>query len=86
MSPGHVAESSVKKPRLKSTMQTNYIQYSESILNYGFSDAKKKIKLVFFSDENFNYLGSILNADNKINIETAERIAKGAKHTMTMRN
>jgi hypothetical protein len=26
--------------------------------------------------ENFNYLGSILNADNKMNIETAERIAK----------
>jgi hypothetical protein len=29
--------------------------------------------------ENFNYLGSILNADNKINIEIAERIAKGNK-------
>jgi hypothetical protein len=27
--------------------------------------------------ENFNYLGSILNADNKMNIEIAERIAKG---------
>jgi len=26
--------------------------------------------------ENFNYLGSILNADNKINVEIAERIAK----------
>jgi len=25
------------------------------------------------------YLGSILNADNKMNIETAERIAKGNK-------
>jgi adenine-specific DNA methylase len=29
--------------------------------------------------ENFNYLGSILNADNKMNIEIAERIAKGKK-------
>jgi hypothetical protein len=29
--------------------------------------------------ENFNYLGSILNADNKVNTETAERIAKGNK-------
>jgi len=29
--------------------------------------------------ENFNYLGFILNADNKMNIETAERIAKGNK-------
>jgi hypothetical protein len=27
----------------------------------------------------FNYLGSILNAHNKINIEIAERIAKGNK-------
>jgi len=27
--------------------------------------------------ENFNYLGSILNADNKMNIEIAERTAKG---------
>jgi hypothetical protein len=26
--------------------------------------------------ENFNYLGPILNADNKMNIEIAERIAK----------
>jgi len=29
--------------------------------------------------ENINYLGSILNADNKMNIEIAERIAKGNK-------
>jgi hypothetical protein len=29
--------------------------------------------------ENFNYLGSILNVDNNINIEIAERIAKGNK-------
>ena len=33
----------------------------------------------FESVENFNYLGSILNADNKMNIEIAERIAKGNK-------
>ena len=31
----------------------------------------------FESVENFNYLGSILNADNKMNMEIAERIAKG---------
>jgi len=29
--------------------------------------------------ENFNYLGSILNACNKTNIEIAEKIAKGNK-------
>jgi len=33
----------------------------------------------FENVENFNYLGSILNADNKMNIEIAERIAKGNK-------
>ena len=33
----------------------------------------------FESVENFNYLGSILNADNKMNIEIAKRIAKGNK-------
>jgi len=31
------------------------------------------------SVENFNYLGSILNADIQMNIEIAERIAKGNK-------
>ena len=31
----------------------------------------------FENVEDFNYLGSILNADNKMNIEIAERIAKG---------
>jgi len=35
--------------------------------------------LAFENIENFNYLGSILNADNKMNIEIAERIAKGNK-------
>ena len=29
--------------------------------------------------KNFNYLGSILNADNKMNIENAQKIAKGNK-------
>jgi len=33
----------------------------------------------FGSFENFNYLGSILNAGNKMNIEIAERIVKGNK-------
>ena len=34
---------------------------------------------VFENVENFNYLGSILNANNKMTIEIAERIAKGNK-------
>jgi hypothetical protein len=33
----------------------------------------------FESMENFNYLCSILNVDNKMNIEIAERITKGNK-------
>ena len=33
----------------------------------------------FENVENFNYLGSILNANNKMTIEIAERIAKGNK-------
>jgi len=40
----------------------------------------------FESVENFNYLGSILNADNKMNTELAERTAKATKHTMPMQN
>jgi hypothetical protein len=39
-----------------------------NINNYAFENVK-----------NFNYLGSILNADNKMNIEIAERIEKGNK-------
>jgi len=33
----------------------------------------------FESVENLHYLGSILSADNKMNIEISERIAKGNK-------
>ena len=33
----------------------------------------------FENVENFNFLGSILNADNKMNTEIAERIIKGNK-------
>jgi hypothetical protein len=33
----------------------------------------------FENVENFNYVGSILNEDNKINTEIAEKIAKGNK-------
>ena len=33
----------------------------------------------FENVENFNYLGSIMNADNKMNIEISERIVKGNK-------
>ena len=40
----------------------------------------------FENVENFNYLGSILNEDNKINIEITKRIAKATKHTMPMQN
>ena len=39
----------------------------------------KIYNFAFQNVENFNYLGSILNADNKMNIETAERIVKGNK-------
>ena len=37
------------------------------------------IIFVFEHVENFNYLGSILYADNIMNTEIAERIAKGKK-------
>jgi hypothetical protein len=33
----------------------------------------------FKNVENFNYLGTILNADDKMNIEIAERTVKGNK-------
>ena len=33
----------------------------------------------FENVENYNYLDSILNADNKMNIEITERIVKGNK-------
>jgi hypothetical protein len=36
----------------------------------------------FENVENFNYLGSILNADNKINTKIAERIAKSKKRIL----
>jgi len=35
--------------------------------------------ITFENVENFNYLSSILNADNKMDIEIAEKIAKGNK-------
>jgi hypothetical protein len=40
----------------------------------------------FENVENFNYRGSILNEDNKINIEIAERIVKATKRTTRMQN
>ena len=40
----------------------------------------------FENVENFNCLGSILNADNKMNIEIVEKIAKGNKHIMPIQN
>jgi hypothetical protein len=36
--------------------------------------------------ENFNYLGSILNADNKMDIEITEKYEKATKHTMPIKN
>jgi uncharacterized protein involved in tellurium resistance len=39
----------------------------------------KIYNFAFENVENFNYLDSILNADNKMNIEIAERIAKDNK-------
>jgi hypothetical protein len=39
----------------------------------------KIYNFTFENVENFIYLGSILNADNKMNIEIAEKIAKGNK-------
>ena len=46
------------------------------------SDRKNDLKIdnfAFENVENFNYLGSILNAHNKMNIEIAERTVKGSK-------
>jgi len=40
----------------------------------------------FKSVEIFNYLGSVLSSDNKMNIVIPERISKGTKHTVPMRN
>jgi len=57
--------------------KTKYVQ----IKRIGIKEIKhQKIDdFVFESVENFNHLGSILNADNKMNIKTDERIAKGNK-------
>jgi hypothetical protein len=40
----------------------------------------------FENVENFNYLGSILNAGNKMNIEINEKKQKATKHTMPVQN
>jgi len=51
-----------------------------NICKYREQEQKKThLKIDNFTFENFNYLGSILNADNKMNIEIAERIVKGNK-------
>jgi hypothetical protein len=46
----------------------------------------KTDNFAFQNVENFNYLGSILNADNKMKIEIAEKIAKATKHTTPIQN
>ena len=57
--------------------KTKYMQ----IKRMGIKDTTnlKIDNFAFENVENFNSLGSILNADNKMNIEIAERIAKGNK-------
>jgi uncharacterized protein involved in tellurium resistance len=58
-------------------VKTKYMQ----IKRLGIKDVThlKIYNFTFENVENFNYLGSILNADNKMNIEIAERIAKDNK-------
>jgi len=55
--------------------KTKYVQ----IKRIGTKDAThlKIDNFAFENVENFNYLGSILNADNKMNIEIAEKIVEG---------
>jgi hypothetical protein len=57
--------------------KTKYIQIKRT----GIKDITHLIidNFVFENVENFNYLGTILNADDKMNIEIAERIVKGNK-------
>jgi hypothetical protein len=40
---------------------------------------EQRVTITLENVEYFNYLGSILNAGNKMNIENAERIAKDNK-------
>jgi hypothetical protein len=55
--------------------KTKYMQIKKT----GIEDIAnlKTDNIAFENVENVNYFGSILNADNKINTEIAERIAKG---------
>jgi len=47
--------------------------------NKRYNTPQKIDNFTFKNVESFNYLGSILNADNKMNIEISEKIAKGNK-------
>jgi len=56
----------------------NYPKRNKLRLLYSYQITHLKIgNFAFESVENFNYLGSILNADNKRHVEMAERMAKG---------
>ena len=46
----------------------------------------KTDNFTFENVENFNYLGFILNADNKMNIEIAEKKQKATKYIMAIEN
>jgi hypothetical protein len=54
--------------------KTRYMQIKRTGIKY-----VTHLKTDNFAFENFNYLRSILNADNKMNIEIYERITKGNK-------
>src|SRR5215469_6338916 len=58
--------------------KTKYMQIKRTGTKY--MTHLKVDNFTFGHVENFNYLCSILNADNKMNIEIAERVAKASKH------
>jgi hypothetical protein len=57
--------------------ESKYMQIKRTVIEE--LTHQKIDNFTFENVENFNYLGFILNVDNKMNIETAERIASGDK-------